>query len=156
MNPDDFERRLSRQPLKKIPGEWRAKILREGRRAAVPEIGDADTASLPILNWREAVRAFTSAATIRSRLREIFWPAPAAWAGLAAVWILIFCVNFSMRDTTPVLAEKAAPPSPEVIVELKQQQRMLAELIGSSQARDAELPRFLPLPRSERVEILMT
>ena len=61
-----------------------------------------------------------------------------------------------MRDKSPTVAEKAAPPSPEVIVELKQQQRMLAELIGSSQAREVEPTRFLPLPRSERVEILMT
>jgi hypothetical protein len=136
---EQFERHLSRQPLKKIPGEWRAEIL-----------------AVAGVKRREAVRAFTSAATIRSRLREIFWPAPAAWAGLAAVWILIFAVDFSMRDTTPVMTEKAAPPSPEVVVELKQQQRMLAELIGASQARDAEPPRFLPLPRSERAEILMT
>ena len=61
-----------------------------------------------------------------------------------------------MRDKSPVMAEKAAPPSPEVIVELRQQQRMLAELIGLSQAREAETPKFLPLPRSERTEILMT
>jgi hypothetical protein len=54
------------------------------------------------------------------------------------------------------MTEKTAPPSPEIIVELKQQQRLLAELIGADQARDAEPPGFLPLPRSERVEILMT
>ena len=139
---EQFERRLSRQPLKRIPGEWRAEILREGRRAAVPNIGDADTASLPTLNWRIA-------------LANVFWPHPKAWAGLAAVWILILAVDFSMRDTMPVRAEKAAPPSPEVVAELMQQQRMLAELIGANQAREAEMPRFLPQPRSERVEILM-
>jgi hypothetical protein len=139
---EQFERRLSRQPLKRIPGEWRAEILREGRRAAVPNIGDADTASLPTLNWRIA-------------LANVFWPHPKAWAGLAAVWILILAVDFSMRDTMPVRAEKAAPPSPEVVAELMQQQRMLAELIGANQACEAEMPRFLPQPRSERVEILM-
>ena len=48
MKPDEFEQHLSRQPMRQIPGEWRAEILREGRRAAAPEIGDADTASLPI------------------------------------------------------------------------------------------------------------
>jgi hypothetical protein len=89
-------------------------------------------------------------------LANFFWPHPKAWAGLAAVWILIFAVDFSVRDKSPVVAEKAAPPSPEVIAELRQQQRMLAELIGSSQAREADLPRFLPQPRSERVEVVMT
>ena len=88
---------------------------------------------------------------------ELIWPSRRIWAGLAAVWILIFCMDFSMRDTAPVVAEKAAPPSPEVIVELKQQQRMLAELIGAGQAREAEpVKLFLPQPRSERVEVLMT
>ena len=137
---EQFERRLSRQPLKKIPGEWRAAIL--------------DACRVQSVERRKPERFLPS--TLVSRLSTIFWPHPKAWAGLAAVWVLIFAVDFSMRDTTPVVAEKAAPPSPEVIVELRQQQRMLAELIGAGQAREAEVPRFLPQPRSERVEIMMT
>ena len=140
MNTDDFEQRLQRQPLRQIPAEWRAEILDACRESKVES--------------REQERLWPS--TLVSRLSTVLWPHPKAWAGLAAVWILIFAVDFSMRDTTPVLAEKAAPPSPEVIVELKQQQRMLAELIGAGQAREAEVPRFLPQPRSERVEIMMT
>ena len=141
MNTDDFEQRLQRQPLRQIPAEWRKEILREGRRAAVHEIGDADTVSFPTLNWRTA-------------LTKIFWPHPKAWAGLAAVWVLILAVNFSMRDTSPVLA-KSAPLSPEVIVELKQQRRMLAELIGWRDTSDADRSKsFEPRPRSERMKIL--
>jgi len=75
-------------------------------------------------------------------------------AGLAAVWILIFAVNFSVRDKSPVMAEKSAPPSPEVIVELKQQQRMLTELIGARETHDAEPQQFFSRPRSERAEIV--
>ena len=140
MNTDDFEQRLQRQPLRQIPAEWRAEILDACRESKVES--------------REQERLWPS--TLVSRLSTVLWPHPKAWAGLAAVWILIFFVNFSMRDTPPVIAEKTAPPSPEVIVELKQQQRMLAELIGANQAREAESPRFLPLPRSERVETLTT
>ncbi len=135
---EQFERRLSRQPLRQIPGDWRGEILSAARHASRPQ----------------PRASFLS--TINHQLSTILWPHPKAWAGLAAVWILIFAVDFSMRDTTPLVAERAAPPPPEVIVELKQQQRMLAELMGSSQAREAEPPRFLPQPRSERVEILMT
>jgi len=140
---EQFERRLSRQPLRQIPVEWRGEILSAAREGQT--IRHSSFVIRP--SWLS---------TLVSQLSTILWPHPKAWAGLAAVWILIFCMEFSMRDTTPVVAEKAAPPSPEVIVELKQQQRMLAELIGSSEARDVETPRFLPLPRSERVEILMT
>jgi hypothetical protein len=83
------------------------------------------------------------------------WPHPAAWAGLAAIWILILAVDFSVRDKSLVMVEKSAPPSPEVIVELKQQQRMLAELIGPRDEHDADRSKsFVPQPRSERVEIL--
>lgn len=133
---EQFEHRLSRQPLRQVPPEWRAEIL---------VAADVN---------RRNVRAFTSAATIRSRVREIFWPAPAAWAGLAAVWIFILAVNFSLRDSSPRLAEKSAPPSPEVMVELRQQQRLFAELVGSREAREADRPRiFTPRPRGERTEI---
>ena len=139
MKPDDFEQKLQCQSLRQLPAEWRSEIL------------DAATSRHSSCATRHSFFP-----TFNLQLSTLFWPHPKAWAGLAAVWILIFAVDFSMRGTTPVMAEKAAPPSLEVIVELKQQQRMLAELIGSSQARDAEAPRFLPLPRSERTEILMT
>jgi hypothetical protein len=138
MKPDDFEQKLQRQPLWQIPSGWRGEILSAAERALRP-----------------APRA-SFLSTLNHQLSTIFWPHPKAWAGLAAVWVLIFCMDFSMRDKMPVVAEKTVPPSPEVIVELKQQQRMLAELIGANQTREAEAPKFLPLPRSERVEILMT
>ena len=135
---DEFEQKLSRQPLKKIPGEWRAEIL-----------AAAD------LNRRESIREFTFAATVASGLRQIFWPAPAAWAGLAAIWIFVFALNFSMRDHSEIAAKKSAPPSPEMVTELKQQQRMFAELIGANDLRAADRPKlFLPRPRSECTEIL--
>jgi hypothetical protein len=135
---NEFEQKLQRQPLREIPGEWRGEIL-----------AAAD------VNRREAVRAFTSAATIRLRLREFFWPAPAAWAGLAAVWIFIFALNFSMRDKTPMVAEKASPPSPEIVAELRQQKLLFAELIGANDLRVADRQKFfLPKPRSEHAEIL--
>ena len=83
MKPDEFEQHLSRQPMRQIPGEWRAEILREGRRAAVPEIGDADTASLPILNWR----------TVGSRKR-IFWPHPEGLGRAGGGLDFDFCRGF--------------------------------------------------------------
>ena len=145
MKPDDFEDKLQCQALRKIPGEWRSEILREGRRAAVPnDKWDAGTASLPKLNWR-------------TTLSEIFWPNQKAWAGLVAVWIFIFALHFSMRDKTPMIAEKISPPSPEMVAELKQQKLMFAELIGANDLKVADRQKILsPKPRSERVEILMT
>ena len=136
MKMDDFEQRLQRQPLRQIPVEWRGEILSAAKHASRP-----------------APRgSFLS--TISYQLSTLLWPHPKAWAGLAAVWILIFAVNFSIRDKAPVMAEKSAPPSPEVIVQLRQQQRMLAELIGARETHDAEPQQFFPRPRSECAEIV--
>ena len=147
MKPDDFEHKLQRQPLKAIPAEWRGEILTAAdevgtaRRAVRGRLGEA---SLP--NWFS---------TLNAQLSTLLWPHPKAWAGLAAIWILILAVNFSMRDQSQVLAEKSSPPSPEVIVELRQQQRLLAELIGPRDTGDADRSKpLVPQPRSERVELM--
>ena len=135
MNPDSLEQKLRRQPLRQVPAEWREEIL-----------AAASSASCP---------SFLSA--LNHQLSTLLWPSPVAWAGLAAIWILIFAVDFSTRDNSPVVA-KSAPPSPEVIVELKQQQRMLAELMGPRETRvTGPSKTFDRQPRSERCfEILTT
>ncbi len=144
MKPDEFEQKLSRQPLRPVPHAWRAEILSAAR--AVQAAPHESRAAQP--SWLS---------TINYRLSTLLWPHPKAWAGLAAVWVCIGALNFSTRDASPRLAEKSAPPSPEVIVELKKQQRLFAELVGSYEPTDADRPRiFSPKPRSERAEILVT
>ena len=136
---EQFERRLSRQPLREIPGEWRSDILSAAKRASRPE---PHTSSL---------------STFTNQLSTFFWPHPKAWAGLAVVWVLILAMNFATRDTSPRMVEKSLPPSPEVIAELKKQQQLYAELIGSHEPLDADRQKlFPPRPRSEWAEILMT
>jgi hypothetical protein len=142
---EQFEQRLSRQPPRQIPSAWRAEILAAARTA------QAACHPSPVTRHLKPSRP----SSILHILSSLLWPHPKAWAGLAAVWIFIFAVNFSMRDSSPRLAEKSAPPSPEVIVELRQQQRLFAELIGPRESRDADRPRiFTPRPRGERTEIL--
>ncbi len=133
---DDFEQQLRRQSLRPIPTEWRAEVLVAMRAA--------QTTRPPAPSWFS---------TFRHQLSTIFWPHPKAWTGLAAVWVFIFILNFSMRDKTPMITEKSEPPSPEVMVELRQQKRLLAELMGTLQPVDADRQKiFSPKPRSERVE----
>jgi hypothetical protein len=141
---ENFEQHLSRQPLRQIPHEWRADILAAAR-AAQPS------------RHLSPVTHHSWLSTLNSQLSTLFWPHSKAWAALAAVWIVIFAVNFSMRETSSQVAEKSTPPSPEVIVELKKQQLLFAELVGQVQPLDADRPKlFSPKPRSERVEIYVT
>ncbi|MGA3145179.1 MAG: hypothetical protein ABSF10_19430 [Verrucomicrobiota bacterium] len=150
MKPDELEQKLSRQPFRQVPAEWREEIL------AAADVNRRQATSCKV------GREFTSAATRRSllstlnaQLSTLLWPHPKAWAGLAAIWILILAVNFSVRDKAPVVAEKSATPSPEVMVELRQQQRMLAELIGPRDTSVADRSKpLVPQPRSECVEIV--
>ena len=131
---DDFEKRLQRQPLQQIPKEWREDILSAAHAAAVSGRNSFDARP----SW----------------ISILLWPSPKAWAGLASVWILIFAVNFTTRDEAPATQAKCEkPPSPEVLLVLKQQQQLRAELVGFAEPRDAERPKTLLLrPRSERDE----
>lgn len=139
---EQFEQRLRRQPVKPIPAGWRAEILLAAQHSqADHQVSHGTRHSL--------------LSAINHQLSALLWPHPKAWAGLAAVWIFIFILNFSMRDQAPALAKRSAPPSPEVVAELQQQRKMLAELIGSTQLRVADRqPVFSPKPRSERVDFL--
>jgi hypothetical protein len=146
-NMEPFEQRLARQPLKPIPTDWRAEILRASRLAAGQKNRLAGAASLAAENWLS---------TLNQKLSTILWPHPQAWAGLAAVWVLILVMNFSMRGQRPVMAEKASPPSPEVVAELKKQQLFFAELIGSPPPQDADRRKSPATePRSERMAVMM-
>jgi hypothetical protein len=142
MKPDDFEQKLQRQPLRQVPAGWRGEILAVAESAAA--VRHPPSVTRP--SWLS---------TLNSQLSTILWPHPQAWAGLAAVWILILAVDFSMRDPSPIRAEMSLPPSSEVIVELRQQQRLLAELIGPRDTSDADRSKsFVPPPRSERAEMV--
>jgi hypothetical protein len=130
---DDFEQRLSRQPLRQVPAEWREEIL--------------DVAAT---RQKSRVERHSFLSTLNSRLSTIFWPHPTAWAGLAAVWIFILAVDFSQRDLSSAVVESHAPPPLEIIVAMRQQQRLLAELLGPRETRDADRQTvFPPKPRSE-------
>jgi hypothetical protein len=141
MKPDAFEQRLSRQPVKPIPVEWRAEILATARAAQA-------------IRHPPSVTRHSWLSTLHHQLASLLWPHPGAWAGLAAVWLLTLALNYSMRDEPPVLAVKAAPPSPEVLAELQQQHKLYAELLGMTETQDVDRPRVLsPNPRSEAVRI---
>ena len=98
--------------------------------------------------------------------RELIFPCRHVWLGLAAAWVVILAVNFSMRDHSSAVAEKSAPPTAEMILAWRQQERLLAELIGPNQlraatgGRDASSPgrpkSSPPRPSSERPFEMMT
>lgn len=137
MNPDDFENQLQNQPLRQVPREWRAEIL------------NAASAALTI-----PPSPFTSHVPW---WRELLWPNPAVWAGLAAAWVVVFALNMASSQELPTTVATTPAPSPEVLQALNQQKQLFAELIHSSELPSVETPKpFLPRPRSECAPAVVT
>ena len=95
--------------------------------------------------------------TLNHQLSTLLWPHPKAWAGLAAVWVVILAVNFAARDPLPVReAMNATPPSPQFREMLKEQEQLLAELVGPIETPAANRPKpIAPQPHSQRREQFM-
>ena len=85
--------------------------------------------------------------------REFFRVPRIAWAGLATAWLVIVVLNVASSDAPQVnvtVASASAKRSPEMLQALREQRRLFAELVGSLASPEAEAPRFVPRPRSER------
>src|SRR5690348_15465409 len=115
----DFEKQLRQQPLKKIPAEWRSEILAAARSVADARPITADARP----------RGFLS--TLNSQLSALLWPCPQAWAGLAAIWILIFVLNASSSSGTRAATMNVAARPQQIQTVLLERRRELSQLLDS-------------------------
>ena len=130
-NPDPLESLLRRQPTRPVPPAWRDEILRAARAAA---------ASRPAPVERPRAAGWLAA---------LLWPHPVAWAGLAAIWLVVLGLNLaSPEPSRHEMARETAPPSPQMRELLQQQEQLLAELIGPARRPEADRPK----PRSQRAD----
>jgi len=137
MNEAKFEEHLRRQPPREVPAAWRTEILSTARAAACRPFALASRPGL--------------FSTLNQKLSTLFWPHRQAWAGLAAVWVVILTLQLTSRDSTEIVAQNTPAPSPEMLIVLRQQKLLLAELVERPEPRAAERPKALPLrPRSDR------
>jgi hypothetical protein len=137
MNSDDFEKRLQSQPMRQIPGDWREQIL-QGARQSDPSTLDP------------SARRSNARAARLSFLSTLLWPSPKAWAGLAAVWVAIFALQFWSRGHSKMVATATAPQSSHFWNRLKDEQQTLVELMGNDQPSEVDQSRNRsPKPRSE-------
>ena len=157
MNSEDqFESRLRQQPPRPLPPGWRQEILSAARQAAsgrAPVPNPRRSAHSAFISYLSTLNSRLST-VFNSRLSTAFWPHPAAWAGLAAAWLLIAGLDFAASEPSAyTVARRPPPPSPQLRELLRQQDLMLAELIGlpgKPAAQPATPP--VPQPRSQRGE----
>ena len=119
------------------------------RREAVNVAADVNRRKHPL---RELTFAATLANAIKLSFLELIWPCRRVWMGLTAVWILILAANISLHEHSPAIIKSG--PSSEMMMTLKDQQKILAELLTDySVPRDADRQKiFSPKPRTENVE----
>lgn len=93
---NDFERKLRDTPLRQPPAAWRAETL-----AALPANQPAT------LNWPAWL-----------------WPAPSAWAALAAVWLILFALDFATAPSATGRPVAAKPPPPDSLLAFHNEQAL--------------------------------
>ncbi|MCX7010899.1 MAG: hypothetical protein NTY53_27280 [Kiritimatiellaeota bacterium] len=98
----EFEKKLMEQPLRQTPPAWRAEILREARTAAVQP-------SSVVTGWRSWL-----------------WPAPKAWAALAACWLVLLAVN--AFNQTKQMVRVASTDSKAIKLALAEKRRALQDV----------------------------
>jgi hypothetical protein len=149
MKPDEFENQLQRQPIRAVPTEWRAEILREAN-DSVAAVG-ADVRRLKLKNASNETdqSLLTSAPTSWSR--EWLWPSPQAWVGLAALWIAIAVLHATSEPRSVNLAKQTPKLSPEMETTLAAQRRELARLLDNFTEPTPAPKAGPPGPRSENV-----
>jgi hypothetical protein len=143
---DQFEKRLRGQPCRPVPPSWREEILRTARAAAPGSPARAG-------------RQPASSSTVAAWLWGLLWPHPRAWAGLAALWLVVLGFNLATREPgRQEMARRAPRPSPQMRELLRQQEQLLAELVGPIGRAEAARPKpepAAPQPRSQRDDEFM-
>jgi len=130
MKPDEFEQQLQSRPLRPVPSEWRAEILEAAHRASCPRPAVTDRPPAP---W----------------WREWLWPCQQAWAGLAAVWMLLLGWQFAAPSAPSSVTRQS--PDPEKQTALAAQRRELARLLEVPADPAPAAEPVAPGPRSERI-----
>ena len=131
---NEFEQLLRSQKPRQIPASWRLEILTAARAAQKSE-----TVNRPphIFNFKFLIL-------------NCLWPHPKAWAGLAAVWLVIGWLNWSaMRPDEAMMASHRSQPSvisPGQLASLTEQRRLQRELLGLIPV-NADEPLDRPKPR---------
>src|ERR1051326_3770768 len=110
MNTDDFEKQLQRQPMRRLPDQWRDSILSACR----DRIASADPSIV-----------HHPSSSSDSWWRKLFWPCPQAWVGLAAVWVVTLVLQLMAASEPPrSISPNVTAASSDLRLALAEQRRL--------------------------------
>lgn len=114
-------------------------LLLKRHEAALPKLDALRAAALPARSQLSTLNSQPA-----SLWERLFGPNPLAWAGLAAVWVLLLAVNRSGSEAATSSASRASQPSEAAVAEIvRENRRQMAELLNLDE------PQAAPTPRSE-------
>ena len=114
-------------------------LLLKRHEAALPKLDALRAAALPARSQLSTLNSQPA-----SLWERLFGPNPLAWAGLAAVWLVLLAVNRSGSEPATSTASRASQPSEAAVAEIvRENRRQMAELLNLDE------PQAAPTPRSE-------
>lgn len=83
-------------------------------------------------------------------LRDLFWPHPGAWAGLSAIWLLLFVMQHQMNIEIQeeIILAGIKPPVTDVMVAMEQHQIAIKQLLALNDLAQPVIDRPSRLPVS--------
>ncbi len=82
---------------------------------------------------------------------ELIWPARRAWVGMAAVWLAILLANVELKAGSPRAHTARSMSVNQLAQAIKEQRRLLAELLPTAKPEPRPASNPNAQPRSERV-----
>lgn len=116
--PDDFEQQAQKHAFRQCPVAWRGEILSAVREVR-PEMSQTRAGVLPGGNQSEFL----------VWLRLWMWPSPAAWGGLAAIWLVLVALGNTPPGGTKAAAGDRSDSGTQIAVGWQERTRFLSELI---------------------------
>lgn len=135
--PDDFEQQAQKHAFRQCPVAWRGEIL-GAVRAARREMSQARAGELAGGKPPEFV----------GWLRLWMWPSPAAWGGLAAIWLVLVALGNPHPGGTKAAAGDRSYSETQIALGWQERTRFLSELIPD---QPGELTPASLSPRSQRI-----
>jgi hypothetical protein len=132
-------------------------ILLTRHQSANPKLDDRRTTALSIVFSKAPGTArngpMEGLLPVRAALavwRELIWPCRRAWAGMAALWVVMWGINCGLSGTQKAASRAPSASATALVEALEEQRRLLAELIPPASSQPAEPPRRNPQRRSDR------
>ena len=108
---NDFEEELKKQPIRPVPGYWRAQFLAAAH---------SQTRSRPKQEPWWAV---------------LLWPSPKAWGALAAAWVVMIGFGAATRESNP---NGEAPEATQIRMAMEEKRQLQAEIEEASLRLDPQ------------------